>query len=253
MQQRYSGVLLALVAALALITGGVLLMQMRSDGQSPSAIQLTDPAQINAPPATLSVPELISPPDFEVTTNLRPTLTWGSVEGAAYYEVQVWLGSLFWETETTTETSFTPAGDLVGTGYVSWYVRAYDADGRHTAWSASRRIGLASLPDDVPRLYRTASSPTLAWQSVTWATAYHLQIDNNGDFSSPLFEDMTIPADQQSFRPPLSPPQAGHYYWRVRAQRDDGTWGEWSMISTFTKSAPKAPRFVYGDVGRKDY
>ncbi|MBZ0295138.1 MAG: hypothetical protein K8L99_21415 [Anaerolineae bacterium] len=236
MQQKRSTFWTGLVVALSLLLGVILMVAINRDPLASSTIQLTEAfAQIEPNSFKDEIPELISPADFEISTNPRPTLIWASVEGAVYYELRLSTGVDFRDGVTTSETSYTLERDLVVSGYANWYVRAYDANGTGSQWSETRRVGVASPPGDAPRLYRMTWDPELTWQGVTWATAYHLQIDYHEDFSSPIVDDMTIPADQESYALPLLSPQAGHYYWRMRAQHSDGTWGAWSTVSTFTQ------------------
>lgn len=77
------------------------------------------------------------------------------------------------------------------------------------------------------------SPPTLTWSPVSWANRYEVQADDDPAFGSPNI-DTTLPASTLSFST-LTSGLSGHivYYWRVRAQRDDGTWGAWSAVTTF--------------------
>ena len=71
----------------------------------------------------------------------------------------------------------------------------------------------------------TIDSATFAigWPLVEGATAYHFQMDNNSDFSSPEYDLML---DGPAFVP-ASPVPEGKYYWRV-AVVQDGQTGSWS-------------------------
>ncbi len=89
-----------------------------------------------------------------------------------------------------------------------------------------------SLPDAAP-LLNMYDSPVfvLTWSNVSWAVGYHIQVDDNADFSSPNFNRDDLPIGALSV--PVDSLPNGFYYWRVRAQRANGTWSEWSAVDTF--------------------
>ena len=94
---------------------------------------------------------------------------------------------------------------------------------------------LPDAPPDVPdrNVFPTAT-PTLRWSAITWAAAYEIQIDDNDDFSSPVYHSATLTAAE------VTTPELpnGVYYWRVRAQRPNGTWSEWSVVDSFVVDVP---------------
>ena len=116
-------------------------------------------------------------------------------------------------------------------------MRAQDAAGNWSDWSDEFAFELLSNPDAAPGLNRyETSTVTLRWGQVTWATVYHIQIDNNADFSSPLVNDNTLSAVSQSF---VTPPLAeGRYQWRIRARRANGSWSAWSIPAEFWVDIP---------------
>lgn len=87
-----------------------------------------------------------------------------------------------------------------------------------------------ATPTNTPTATPT-NTPTLTWNSVTWATGYQVQVDDNADFSSPAFETTV---DAATLDVTTSPLGNGFYHWRARAQRPDGSWGGWSVVDTFT-------------------
>lgn len=78
------------------------------------------------------------------------------------------------------------------------------------------------------RNYSTSDTKTLTWNRITWATNYQVQIANNLTFSNPSTYDVGIVLEYTT--PSLT---IGRYYWRVRAQRLNGTWGTWSPSDSF--------------------
>jgi glucose/arabinose dehydrogenase len=83
--------------------------------------------------------------------------------------------------------------------------------------------------------YYTIANPSLTWSPVPWARAYHIQVDNNSDFSSPEYENSTISPGATSIAPTLGD---GVWYWRLRALRENQTWGPWSGVGSFTIDLP---------------
>lgn len=76
--------------------------------------------------------------------------------------------------------------------------------------------------------YFTVDRPTLVWQPLTWAYAYQIQIADN-----PAFKDASI-YDAGSGWQYMTPTLAtGRYYWRIRAQRANGSWGTWGKTDNF--------------------
>jgi hypothetical protein len=58
------------------------------------------------------------------------------------------------------------------------------------------------------------TTPFLDWASVTEATRYRVEVDDNSDFSSPA-RTSTPTSSNYTTGVPLAP---GHYYWRVRSE-----------------------------------
>ncbi|HEX2908291.1 MAG TPA: hypothetical protein VHO69_15575 [Phototrophicaceae bacterium] len=86
------------------------------------------------------------------------------------------------------------------------------------------------------RNFFTTHEPVLTWQQIPGATRYAIQISRQAKFNDSLWVDGTIlPSTLEYKTPPL---ENGMYYWRLKAQRSDGTWGNWSAGDSFLVSAP---------------
>ena len=73
------------------------------------------------------------------------------------------------------------------------------------------------------------SQVPLDWSDVTEATFYHVQVDNDVDFSSPVSEMDTLIASEWTTQPLSN----SIYYWRVRL--NNGTsYSTWSEVRSFT-------------------
>jgi formylglycine-generating enzyme required for sulfatase activity len=82
--------------------------------------------------------------------------------------------------------------------------------------------GIAGF-DPAPGATIDSATFAVGWPLIEDATAYHFQMDNNNDFSSPEYDAML---DGPAFVP-ASPVPEGKYYWRVAVIQDALT-GSWS-------------------------
>lgn len=190
--------------------------------------------------APATPPVLISPTDGSSMAVAKPVLKWSAVSGAAQYEVALELypfgdPAFFAYSKST---SFTTPTALVPGGYY-WRVRALDAAGNAGPWSnggASWYFYLTSPASAAPILYYFGTAyPDLSWDAVSWANGYEIQVADNTAFKNPVYVYSDIPRDWEGWTVgPL--PKDGLYYWRIRARRDDGTWGPWSKTQTFYAS-----------------
>jgi len=77
-------------------------------------------------------------------------------------------------------------------------------------------------------------SPTLAWNAVSGAMHYHLQVSMNSGFTDLDFDDSNLTATSQQ----VEYLESNHtHYWRVRAKNAAG-WGDWSATWSFTTGPP---------------
>ncbi|MBZ0297239.1 MAG: hypothetical protein K8L99_32065 [Anaerolineae bacterium] len=76
---------------------------------------------------------------------------------------------------------------------------------------------------------------TLTWGAVDWAIAYEIEISRTPDFSD-VIKNSVATADTLELQLNSGPDginKNGPYYWHVRAQRPDQSWGEWSATDSF--------------------
>jgi hypothetical protein len=87
------------------------------------------------------------------------------------------------------------------------------------------------------------NTPTFDWLPATNGDTYQIQIDNNGDFSSPE-QDVTLGSDLLSYVAEALPD--GRYFWHVRALNSDGAPGRWSARwqVTIDTVAPPVPELL---------
>jgi serine protease AprX len=191
-----------------------------------------------------STPSLMSPSDGSGTCDATPAFDWSSVSGATSYRIQVDNDSGFASPEIdTTSASFdyTPTSALSpGTYY--WRVQASNSCG-DGSWSESSSFTILSKPS-TPSLMSPSdgsgtcgTTPAFDWSSVSGATSYRIQVDNNSSFASPEIDTITASSE---YTPTLAL-SPGTYYWRVLSSNSCGD-SSWSASWSFTiLSAPSAP------------
>jgi thermitase len=184
-------------------------------------------------------PNLIAPADNPLpSTNNKPIFSWQPVAGAVRYQLLLDTHTPpLYSVQNAALTTYTPLnGLLIATYY--WCVKAIDVAGNVSDCSPIRSLSFIS-PANVapPRNYFTTSTPTLTWNSVSWASAYEIQIDNNADFSSSEYDVVILSSNAHSHTVTTPLPDA-FWFWRVRARQQDGTWGAWSLPDSFAIKTP---------------
>jgi len=74
------------------------------------------------------------------------------------------------------------------------------------------------------------NTPLFDWNDPTYAYRYHLIVDDNSDFSSPVVEQTDLSSSSYTYNNIL---HNGTYYWKVRAKNIINTWGQWSDTCSF--------------------
>ena len=115
-------------------------------------------------------------------------------------------------------------------------------------WSPAMRFRLDSRRVDntlPPNGSTAAMTPTFTWDRVEGASGYKVQLDNDSNFSSPLFNGNI---DGTSFTPTNALPD-GTYYWRVAMRRSSTVIGHWTATMSFVKQSvsPAALSPAYDD------
>ncbi|MBI3151030.1 MAG: hypothetical protein HYZ21_02765 [Chloroflexi bacterium] len=165
--------------------------------------------------------------------NPRPNFSWSSVRNARAYELFIGQDAGFMQivlTQTIATTDFTPLSPLPD-GTYSMRVRAYDADLNPGKFSKTYTFTIDTTPPppptplSPPNQSSMLNRPTLQWLSVGGEAQYQIELDNNADFSSPEFTEITSKTSLRT----RSLARGVNYYWRVRAKDKAGNWGGWSV------------------------
>ncbi len=180
-------------------------------------------------------PVLNSPKDGSSTNKSSYAFKWKGDKGSATYELRLGtdnppVGGVVYDTGK--KTSFKLTANLLTTTYY-WQVRAFDAAGNDSAWSAPFSFNVESPSNAVPLLNRfSTATPNLSWTPISWSQGYEVEVATNNNFSNVVYSIDTLP--NSSLNHTLATPLAdGVYYWRVRARSGAETWGTWSTTGTF--------------------
>ncbi|MGD9200911.1 MAG: hypothetical protein PVI26_05065, partial [Chitinispirillia bacterium] len=167
----------------------------------------------------LSAPSLI-PYTPDPTNDLTPTLYWNSVSGASQYNIEIDSSASFSSpivNDITASTDFTPTGDLPS-GDIYWHV---SSDLNYSDFSTYDHFVITGAPLLIPYSTdpTTDLTPTLYWNSLSGATNYRVQVDDNTSFSTPL--EFTTTSGATSYT--TTDLWQGNVYWKVSSDIDGYT------------------------------
>lgn len=197
----------------------------------------SDTASFTTLITSIANPELSEPADAATCQPLSPTLSWAAVEHAAEYKLEVDDNDDFSSPEysdTATGTSQN-CDELSENTVYYWRIAAIGTCEIIGDWTAARSFetGIGVLP--APALSAPSNNSTkqalslnLSWSPVTGSTSYDVQLDDNDDFSSPLYDEEVT--DLHRTANELSAGET--YYWRVRAVEECSA-SDWSETWQF--------------------
>ncbi len=188
-----------------------------------------------APP----VPVLKLPVADAIMTG-TPTYSWNASTGASRYmfgyDAVGCLDPTYKSLELT-GTSVKPPTQPVGLWY--WCVRARDAAGNWSNWSAGRSVTVNPATPVAPILISPVTgivtgevTPDFSWGSVAFGNTYRIQISTSSTFAT-TEQDVTGGVGVLNYTPD-SDLSEGKHYWRVRAINGMSVAGPWSAARYFT-------------------
>ena len=195
------------------------------------------------PPA---VPTLVSPSDASADTDTLISFSWDAVAEADEYRIQLSLDQNFnsLEVDSTITSNSLNVGSLGFSAQYYWRVAGINVGGQG-AWSQVRSFNTYSgLPENVSLVSPLNNAvnqdtlSTLIWNSADLALEYQLQVSSMSDFSTTML-DSTLSDTSLS----VDLDYGTQYYWRVRANNNQGYSENWSVVRNFTTigAAPEAP------------
>ncbi len=177
---------------------------------------------------------LISPLNGINITDSTPQFLWQTAPFADTYRLQVddeiGFASPMINVPLTGDR-FTPNILLPGDYY--WRVVSENSFG--STLSQPRTITITSPLNAAPLRNLYTAQPVLTWGSLDWAIGYEIQIASDAKFRTVVFELVT---DIDTLTATTDDLPNAIYYWRVRAQQENGKWGKWSAAETFTLVVP---------------
>lgn len=185
----------------------------------------------------LAAPTLVSPVRGASNQPISITATWGAVPTATSYGLQVSTDSTFASALVYNQSGLTTTSQVVGglvnnTAYY-WRVNASNT-GSTSAWSAANGFSTVLLPPTLSAPLNgstnQATTVTLAWNAVTSAGSYGLQVSTDSTFASVSFSQTGIVATAQTVSGLIN---NSVYYWRVNSANSAST-GSWSSKFHFT-------------------
>ncbi|HEX2906802.1 MAG TPA: DUF6531 domain-containing protein [Phototrophicaceae bacterium] len=192
-------------------------------------------------------PTLSEPLDQATTMLVKPTLKWTAVTSAVAYEVQISTAAEFTtlviDPATTVTTTSYALPSALQQGEYYWQVRAKDALGNWSNYSALRqfRVNLQKTPADGS--VSVTQKPPFTWALVTGAT-YEVQVASDRAFSNPEFTaaGTCSTSTGNCTATPATNLNFGTHYWRVRLNLGSGLVTApfvWSLI--VSPALPAAP------------
>jgi Leucine-rich repeat (LRR) protein len=180
---------------------------------------------------------ILNTPLNDADVFITPTYTWKAAATAVKYEFQYASDAAFTEDRYESgvlngATALSHKPPVQNEGMYSWRVRACDAYGNWSAWSAVRTVNVLLAAPVLTAPAKGSSTynavPTFSWNALANATSYQIQIDNSSTFGSPEFSGGTSNTSISNYGFTAT----GTYYWRVRGVDADGATGAWSAAWT---------------------
>ena len=180
-----------------------------------------------------------------------PSFTWNAVAGADHYDVylQDTGTGVVTRNAHVAGTTWTPTGPLAQGHNYTWWVRALDAAGHPSMWSAPLSFTTTSLaaPTLVAPSGASLLTPTFSWNAVANADHYDIWVQDVK--SGKVLRDTSVAAT--TWAPPTPLTAGDTYKWWVRAVDGNNSPGPWSGAQSFTAYALAAPAIISpsGSVG----
>ena len=200
-------------------------------------------AQFNR--SSLAAPMMLGPTGLLQQPDSPPLISWTPVAGATQYKLQVSTDGSF--TDSASIINFTPVKTtsainpvLAGPGVYHARVQAVLSGGISTGFSdpiSYTIVGLRAATRLSPPEGGVVTDTVIDWAPVPGAATYHVQIDDDNNFASPVVNVEDVTGTR------YSPPKTinnNTYYWRVRPVDASGNARAWSDADrgTFQRAWP---------------
>jgi len=196
---------------------------------------------------------LQTPADSSTISDDTPSFTWSAVSSASFYALQVDSSNNFSspviDHSSLTSTGYTSPEALADNTYY-WRVRCQDSEENWGGWSSMNCFTINTQGLAAPTLQSPADestifndTPSFTWSGVSGAVSYALEVDISDNFSEPVINQSDLSDTSYTATSTLSD---ATYYWRVRGQDSQDTWGAWSDTWSFSinTQGPTAPTLI---------
>ena len=200
-------------------------------------------------------PPVLTEPCSSTVLELRPTFRWNRPSGSGKitgYTIQISKNNTFTQivhTGTSTKESYTPTVDLQRKTTFYWHVQT-KGDNGPSEWSDDCSF-ISANPPTTPALVLPANNalvpndlPLFKWSVVTIPPPtvfqyYHLLVDDNPDFSSPVIDERIPDRLNPQYQTTIPLAHNTKFYWKVNAVNTDNEESNWSAVRYFrTKIDP---------------
>jgi len=186
----------------------------------------------------LTTPTLTAPKNDSLGIGLSGTLSWVSVSGATFYNLQLSKHSDFSvniiNNSGLTNTSFDFSDLEYNTTYY-WKVSAGNSN-QTGFWSSifsfTTNLNSPKLVSPNNDITKVSINTQLIWNKVAGADIYHLQVASDTNMLQLVININNIANDSVYTCNGLA--SKTKYFWRVRASSHDGRIGNWSDIRSYT-------------------
>jgi ELWxxDGT repeat protein len=210
---------------------GRIFASVMSETTGREAISLIDVVVPTAP--TITAPT-------SATRLQRPEITWTASQGAVSYDLYIRNNSTGANPQVSinvTGTSWVPTSDLGIGRFVVW-VRAVNAAGTKSAWSAQRNFIINTSPTTAPIIrHQQTNRPEIVWDDITGAVKYDVWLDSvtAGQVSTQILHNVM----GKSWQSPTDLPLGQYRAW-VRGLDASGLAAAWAPIINFNVTTAPA-------------
>jgi hypothetical protein len=195
------------------------------------------------PGSTLKGPVLLTPINGDTNQTYLSTMSWGTVNGADLYHIQVATDSLFTSLMLNDSACITPVRKLdfvESSQKYYWRVRAktktsvsrWSFANTFTTANPSRFTPLVIYP--VNNFHSTTDSVRFSWKYPLKTSGYfHLVIAKDSLMKNIIYSDSLITKQELLYTLKLNKQS---FWWKVRANNPKTGWSAWSQTSTFSAS-----------------
>ena len=197
-------------------------------------------------------PTLLEPPNGETRSSFVPSdFTWTPLPGAAGYLFEIASDSNFATAVYKAETLKARHTPTIRLGSNSYYWRvtpfAYTTNLANRVYGAPSDtwtfiINWMSPPPQLGPGDKVVTPfvPRFQWQAVEGAKYYQLQVGTDSDFNPTT----TYNTSNTDFTPPDNLSNDKDYYWRVKAEDQNGNETSWSSVRSFRTQWNFAPKLL---------